>query len=262
MNGSSLSPQALAQMIWRAHQSREKFESVRQQAQSGDLDMAYRIQDEYVALLRGSEGEPRGYKIGLTTPRMQQMCGIDEPVAGRLLSNRVLKSGCSLNADSFVRLGIECELCVVMAKDLPGRSEGYSLEEISAVVGGVCAAFEIIDDRHSDYSVLDAFSLIADNSWNAAVVLAEPGMPGNMAALQGTLRINGEVADVGSSADALSHPLAVVQWLSGHLFRRGASLAAGDLIMTGSIVPTRFAEPGEHYHFELEQLSPVSLTVR
>jgi 2-oxo-3-hexenedioate decarboxylase/2-keto-4-pentenoate hydratase len=193
---------------------------------------------------------------------MQQMCGIDQPVAGRLLSNRMLKSGCTVSAGSFVRLGVESELCIVLAKDLPGRSECYSLEEIGSAVGGVCAAFEIIDDRHSDYSVLDAFSLIADNSWNAGVVLAEPGMPGNMAALTGTLRINGEVVDVGSSADALSHPLAVVQWLCGHLFRRGASLAAGDLIMTGSIVPTRFAKPAEDYHFELEQLPPVSMRVR
>ncbi len=42
MNGSSLSPQALAQMIWQAHRNREKFQSVRPQAQSSDVEMRVR----------------------------------------------------------------------------------------------------------------------------------------------------------------------------------------------------------------------------
>ena len=38
-----------------------------------------------------------GYKIGLTTRRMQEMCGIDSPIAGVVLADRVYASGACLS---------------------------------------------------------------------------------------------------------------------------------------------------------------------
>ena len=83
----------------------------------------------------------------------------------------------------------------------------------------------------------------------------------DIGALDGVLRVDGRVADRGNSADALTHPFAIVQWLAEHLRSRQSHLRAGDLVMTGSVVATRFAKTAEHYHFELTGLPPAELWV-
>jgi 2-keto-4-pentenoate hydratase len=198
---------------------------------------------------------------------MQQMCGLDQPVAGRILEKRIHRGAARIALDGFARLGVESELCIILKEDLPIRAAPLSLDEVARAVGAVAAAFELIDDRGADYARLDACSLIADNSWNAGVVLGEPSPldarhPAiEVGALDGTLIIDGQPADFGNSRDALSHPFAVVQWLGNHLRSFGSALRAGDLVMTGSIVPTRFARAGEGYRFELAGLEAVELWV-
>jgi 2-keto-4-pentenoate hydratase len=254
-------PQEVATWLWQQHRARAPFQPVAGLLPDARPESAYAVQDELVRLMIPAEGSPRGYKIGLTTLRMQQMCGLNEPVAGRLLERRLRRGAARVELGDFVRLGVESELCVILKEDLPPRASPYTREEVGRAIGAAAAAFELIDDRGADYARLDALSLIADNSWNAGVVQGETSPPPELGALDGVLYVNGKPVDRGNSRDALSHPLAVVQWLSDHLRGYGAYLRAGDLVMTGSIVPTRFAKQGEHYHFELAGLAPADLWV-
>jgi 2-keto-4-pentenoate hydratase len=258
-------PQELAASLWRQHRERARFESIA--ALLPGVQAAYAVQDALVRLMIPSEGAPAGYKIGLTSVRMREMCGLDAPVAGVILGRRVHRGAARVAARDFVRLGVESELCLVMAQDLPPGPSRFTLEEVARAVGGAAAAFELVDDREADYGGLDACSLIADNSWNAGIVLGEiaplraDSASIEIGALEGTLRIDGQLADKGSSADALTHPFAVVQWLADHLSSQQRYLRAGDLVMTGSVVTTRFAKTGEHYRFELTGLPPADLWV-
>jgi 2-keto-4-pentenoate hydratase len=253
-------------LLWGQHRGRVRFESIASLLAGQRAAEAYAVQDELVQLMIPSEGAPRGYKIGLTSLRMRQMCGLDEPVAGRILERRIYRSPARLPLRNFVRLGVESELCLIMKNGLPVRASPYGIEEIGRAIGAAAAAFELVDDRGADYTALDACSLIADNSWNAGVVLGEScalgdGSDIDVGALEGVLLVDGQRVDSGNSRDGLSHPFAVVQWLSEHLRSGGSYLRAGDLVMTGSIVPTRFANSGEHYRFELAGLAPAELWV-
>ena len=60
----------------------------------------------------------------------------------------------------------------------------------------------------------------------------------------------------------LGHPFVPLAWLANHLARTGVSLRAGDIVMTGSLVPTRFPTQAETYSFELIGLGSVELSVR
>src|SRR5690606_7861106 len=108
---------------------------------------------------------PAGYKVGLTSKRMQEMCGIDTPVAGVVLDSRVHGSGVELDLKDFGRLGLEFEICIVMGRDLPPIGRPYGAAEIAGAVRSAAAAVELIDDRNCDYAALDVLSLVADNSW-------------------------------------------------------------------------------------------------
>lgn len=250
---------AAAQRLLDAHATRAPFASDAHLL-TQSLAFAYDVQDLFQAR-RAQEQPLAGYKIGLTTPRMQKMCGLDHPIAGQILSGGIVRSPARLQSSRYVRLGLECEVAVKLARTLDARGADLDLEQVAACVEGVCVAFEIIEDRAADYARLDMPSLIADNSWNAGAVLSEMRPLPDLANLTGRLWINGEATDSGSTADVLGHPLTSVHWLATHLAARGCVLDAGQWVLTGSIVPTRFPKPGDAYRFEVEGLPPVAASI-
>lgn len=225
-----------------------------------NLPLAYDVQDRVIAALAG-KAPHAGYKIGLTTPRMQAMCGVAEPIAGAVFSGRLHTSPAVIDAAPFIRLGVESEIAVQLGKPLP-TAAGLDAAAVHACLSQVCAAFELIDDSDADYTALDAVSLVADNAWNAGLVLGPPTPAENFPRLQdraGVLFKNGEVQDRGNSRDVMGDPLQVVVWLAMHLAARDIRLEPGQWISTGSIVPTRFVAAGERYRFEVEGLAPVEV---
>ena len=103
---------------------------------------------------------------------MQEMCGVNHPNSGVVFEKRLHKSGVELSLSRLGRLGIELECCARLGTSLVPRGKPYTLADVAAAVDAVCPAFEVIDDRNSDYP-LDLLSLVADNSWNEGNVLGE-----------------------------------------------------------------------------------------
>ena len=255
-----------ARWLLEQHRAGAPFEPFLAAGPAADMDHAYDVQDAFVAQLsQAGRGAPSGYKIGLTSGPMQRMCGIDHPVAGVVLSQRVYRSPAAVRRDNFVRLGVESELAVRFARPLlvrPGTA--VDADDVLASLDAAAAAFELVDDRGADYGTLDVRSLVADNSWNEGIVLGAPVAlrdPGDLGALDGSLEIDGCVVDRGSSGGAVGGPLAAVAWLAEHLAARGRRIEAGDWVMTGSVVATRFAQPGERYRFTLGGLPAVELEI-
>ena len=62
---------------------------------------------------------------------------------------------------------------------------------------------------------------------------------------RGAMTINGEPEGEGYGRDVLGHPLDALAWLANTLAGRGKELKAGMLVMTGSIVSTKFLNPGD-----------------
>jgi 2-keto-4-pentenoate hydratase len=224
-----------------------------------NLADAYRIQSAFAEQLRALQGEAAGYKIGLTSVRMQQMCSVNHPVAGVVFQKRVLASGVHIRLDSLVRLGIEFEICVRLGKTLPPRTAPYQLADVAAAVDAVAPAFEVIDDRNSAYP-LDLLSLVADNAWNEGIVLGEfKSTWPELAAVRGVVELDGVVIDQGHGRDVLGHPFEPLRWLANHLSSRGETLNAGAIISTGSLVTTRFPKSGEHYGFTVEGIGTTEI---
>lgn len=229
------------------------------------LDEAYAIQSEIVArALRSGDESIAGYKVGLTTEKMQKFCGVAEPIAGRILSSGVRASGATLRKSDFHRLGIESELALRVGKQVPSVRPGGDARELIGCVDAIAAAFEVIDDRAADYAHLEASSIAAENSWNKGIVLGEAVSPsafGDLCGLEGRLLINGEQVATGSSSDVMSGPLSVLAWVAQFARDAGQELRPGQWIMTGSIIPTKFAVEGDTYSFQLGTLPLVSATI-
>jgi 2-keto-4-pentenoate hydratase len=252
----------VAEMLMSAHATGAPFQPFAGAFGIASVADAYAAQRDYVRLqMQASRTGSAGYKIGLTSKRMQEMCGIDSPIAGVVLADRVHPSGVTLRASDYGRLGIEFEIAVRLKRDLVPAGVPL-LPEVAAAVDAVCPAIEIVDDRRADYRALDVLSLIADNSWNAGIVLGEFVRPWpDLATIEGFVTVDGVALDRGSGGDVLGHPFHPVAWLANHLAAEVSGLRAGDIVMTGSLVTTKFPERPASYRFDVQGLGSVDVTV-
>ena len=252
-----------ARRLFDEHLARERFTGLPADLRPRDIDEAHAIQDRLQRLNEAHGFGPlAGWKVALTTPVMQQLAGIDHPCAGGIHGAFVYRSPTSLRTDDYVRIGIEGEIAVRLAADLAGG--GHSRESVAAAVGTLAPSIEIVDDRACDYDALDGLALVADNSFNFGVVLGPetPYRPDlDPRALTGRLGINGEVVGEGTGDAVMGHPFEALAWLANALDLRGRNLRAGDIVMTGSIVATKWPGAGDEIVFDLDALGEARLSL-
>lgn len=253
-----------ARALFDQHHARLPFVPFTGAAALASIEDAYAVQEAFVGLLCADTGARiAGWKIGLTSLRMQALLGIDSPIAGAVLNSRLQAQGAVVARSGYGRLGLECEIAVRLGRDLPATHGPYDAATAGAAVEAVCAAIEIVDDRAADYTVTDIGSLVADNSWNAGLVLGEfrTAWP-DLAAVTGVVWRDDIDIDRGCGADVLGHPFVPLAWLANHLARRGQGLRAGDIVSTGSLAPTRFPTAPEGCRFVLDGIGEVAIEIR
>ncbi|GLH79649.1 hydratase [Bradyrhizobium sp. SSBR45G] len=255
---------AAAQLIVGARRERAPLAALPVHLQPKDEAAGYEIQHEVHWLLAEHAGDFAGYKIGCTSKVMQDYIGIPHPCAGGVFAGGVHASGVTLRAADFVRVGVECEIAVRLAKDLLPLDAPFTIAHVGDAIGECHAAIEIVDDRYVQWETMGAPTLVADDFFAAGCVLG-PAIPraaaGDLAAVQGRAFVNGALAGQGSGADVLGHPLHALAWLANHLAARGDGLEAGQLVLTGSLVKTVWLKPGDRVRMELDGLGVVEAGV-
>jgi 2-keto-4-pentenoate hydratase len=252
-------PDVIAAKLVRDHAAQRPFEVIPRELGLNTLADAYAVQKAYVGRMQAADGAPAGYKIGLTSRRMQALTGVDHPISGVVLAKRIWASGVHIPVASYGRVGIEFEIGVRLGRDLAPHGRPFTPADVEAAVEGVCTACEIVDDRHSPYP-LDLLSMVADNGWNEGMVTGEwrATWP-DLAGVHGAVEMDGEPMEQGEGygRDVLGHPFNSVLWLANRLQDEGQMLRAGEIVSTGSLVTTRFPAAGSRYRFSVDGLGAV-----
>ena len=254
-----------ARFLHEAHRARAPYQPIPEAFAPRDIGEAYDIQEAFQGLLAPERGAIAGYKVALTTAVMQQMVGFGHPAFGAVFASGVHQSPVTINHSDYVHVGAECEIAVLLSQDLPADAAPYDRAGVAVAVAALMPAFELVDDRGADYSDLFFLGVAADNAWNAGVVLGEPVTDWqriDLVAASGAMTINGQPAGEGKGGDVLGHPLEALVWLANNLAERGKSLQKDMIVMTGSIVTTKFLNVGDEVHFGIDSLGEVRLTVR
>jgi len=231
------------------------------------LDDAYAIQAATRKLLQArGAGTPCGWKIGCTTPVMQQYLNIPHPCAGTLYSASVHANSVALDIADFFQLGLECELAVRLGDDVPAQPGGHDRRSVAAYVESIMASVEIIDHRFRDLTRVATATLAADDFFSCGCVTgAEVPLVStpDPALLTGGFSIDGEPAlETGAGATILGHPLTALAWLADHLLARGSGLSRGEIVTLGSVVKTIYPEAGMRVTAVFEGLDAVTVDVR
>ncbi len=90
----------LARRLFDEHAARAPYRPLTDALDPTDLDGGYDVQEALHALWREhGHGTIVGYKIALTSKAMQEMCGIDQPLAAAIFSSVVHRSPATLYAE-------------------------------------------------------------------------------------------------------------------------------------------------------------------
>jgi 2-oxo-3-hexenedioate decarboxylase/2-keto-4-pentenoate hydratase len=222
-----------------------------------DLDEAYAAQEMLQERWTRQRGPVVGYKIAVTTPVMQNLMGIGHPCAGAIFNRYFYESPVTIRRSDYVNVAVECEIAMRLGDDLPGRGRPHDQESVAAAVDSCHAAIEIIEDQNADYKKVSARGLVANNAWNGGAVIG-PAVRDwrklDLAALGGTMTIEDVEQGRGKGADVLGHPLNALAWLANTLVERGRPLRRGTVVLTGSIVSTKWPKAGETVRSSIEAL--------
>jgi 2-oxo-3-hexenedioate decarboxylase/2-keto-4-pentenoate hydratase len=247
-----------AALILDARLARRPLDRLPVDVRPEDEASAYAVQSALnVELAATGWGPVAGHKIGCTTPVMQAYLGIPNPCAGEVFATTVARGSGRFAASDFTRVGVECEIAVELGRDLVGHG-GFSRDVVADAVAAVMASIEIVDDRYVDYPTLGTPTLIADDFFNAGIVLGAPRRDWralDLTTVGGRMLINGSEVGSGVGGDILGHPLDALSWLAGSMADRGRALRAGEFVTLGSIVATKWVAAGDEVRIEVDGLS-------
>lgn len=181
-----------------------------------------------------------GFKIGATGKRMQEYLGLDGPLAGFMHAANVFRGDGTVRFADCIRPGVECEVAVRLAHDLPPGS--YTEIDVAAAVGEFVAGIEIVENRYADLKILGTPTLLADQVYHVAAVLGEQGGVDwhglDIGALRGRILIDGVERDAGVTSDLMGHPFTCLAFLaSSSVAAAFGGLRAGQCVMLGSVTP-------------------------
>jgi 2-keto-4-pentenoate hydratase len=251
---------AAARIIATSRRNRVGLKALPPDLAPKDEAEGYKVQRAVHDLLLPQTGALTGYKIGCTSKVMQQYLDIPHPCSGGVFARGVHESGVRLRAADFVRVGVECEIAVRLARPLAAGQGPFTADNVSGAIEAYLPAIEIVDDRYERWETLGAPTLVADDFFAAACVLgaavARAAVP-DLLAVTGRALINGAEAGRGTGADVLGHPHHALAWLVNHLSHEGRGLHAGQIVLTGSLVKTVWLKAGDHVVMELEGLGKV-----
>jgi 2-keto-4-pentenoate hydratase len=194
---------------------------------------AYELQSA-VAELRHRRGERTiGYKVGCTSPKIRAQLGIDHCVTGRLYDSEQHRSGAVLSRNRYANLAIEGELAVELSRE-PTEHDFCGLE-VPACVARVVPVIELHNHvlRGEQPS---AGELIAHNALHAGFV-AGCGVSPNEVSGEPSLAIfaDDRLLDACNGPSLIRTIRSSLKWLMEMVRDRGDQLAAGQIILTGSI---------------------------
>ena len=181
---------------------------------------------------------------------MQDALKIDTPDSGVLLDDMMFETGATVPAGRFIQPRIEAEIAFLMAAPLAGAE--CTRADVIAATAHVAPALEILDTRilRADPATGQArivTDTISDNAANAGLVLGAERHPVTARDLRWTGAIvsrNGTVEETGLGAGVLNDPVTSVLWLARRLAAYGQSIAAGDIVLSGSFTRPIEAPPG------------------
>jgi 2-oxopent-4-enoate/cis-2-oxohex-4-enoate hydratase len=215
------------------------------------IDDAYAISLDFLSR-RCRDGERVvGKKIGVTSKAVQDMLGVHQPDFGFLTDWMQVTGDVNMDAKALIAPRAEAEIAFILKDSLIGP--GVTAADVVAATQAIAPCFEIVDSRIEDWKI-GIVDTVADNASCGVFLLGdaradpkEHDLPG----LHVTVTKNGAPLSEGYGHAVQGDPAQSVAWLANTLGAYGVTLDAGDIILSGSLVPLAPAVKGDVFEMTL-----------
>ena len=201
-----------------------------------------------------------GKKIGVTSKAVQDMLNVYQPDFGYLTDRMVCDNGGEILISSqMIQVKAEGEIAFILKHDLDGP--GVTNADVLRATECVMPCFEIVDSRITDWQI-KIQDTIADNASCGKFVLGDRAVSPDKVDLVTCGMVhekNGEIIATGAGAAALGSPVNCVAWLANTLGEFGIKLQAGEVILSGSLVPLHTIVPGDSMHLSVGGIGTASV---
>ena len=238
----------------------ELFAALRQQrtvppliarASALTIDDAYAISLDFLSRRRAEGERVVGKKIGVTSKAVQDMLGVHQPDFGFLTDWMHVDGDISVEQKKLIQPRAEAEIAFILRDGLKGP--GVTPADVIAATQAIAPCFEIVDSRIDDWKI-GIVDTVADNAscgvFNLGEARADP-RDHDLPNLTVTVTKNGAPLSEGLGSAVQGDPAQAVAWLANTLGEYGVTLDAGDIILSGSLVPLEPAVAGDVFEMEL-----------
>jgi len=194
---------------------------------------------------------PIGWKLGLGTAAAMEQHGTSAPLVGFLTDRGVREPGTEIEIGPWDKPTAEPEIAVHVARDVPADADR---DAVAAAVGGLGVAIELVDLGGGEVE-----DILAGDIFHRHVVLGPAAAGVALGDLRGEIRLGGEAQSVDEPLALVGDPVAALAHLASHLAAFGETVRAGDVLITGSIVPALPLRPGDRLEYRLEPLGELAL---
>lgn len=243
----------LAEELYQALVRQRVVAPLRERHPDLTVDDAYAISLGILARRENAGERVIGKKIGVTSRAVQDMLGVHQPDFGFLTDRMQVPNGGIVRIQgNMIQPRAEAEIALILRHGLKGP--GVTPQQVLEATESIAPCFEVVDSRIANWNIR-LIDTVADNASCGVFVLGEARAdprPLDLATLQVKVWKNGEPLSEGLGSAVQGSPLASVAWLANTLGRYGVELKAGDILLSGSLVPLEPARPGDKFGLELQ----------
>lgn len=215
------------------------------------VDDAYAISLDFLSR-RIADGEKVvGKKIGVTSKAVQDMLGVHQPDFGFLTDWMFVDGDIDVDAKALIAPRAEAEIAFILKHSLNGP--GVTAADVVAATESIAPCFEIVDSRITDWKI-GIVDTVSDNASCGVYVIGDERLDPrglDLPALHVAVTKNGEPLSEGYGHAVQGNPAQAVAWLANTLGAYGVTLDAGDVILSGSLVPLAPAAKGDTFEMIL-----------
>jgi len=256
----ALTLQAYGDELYAALRERKTVRPISEREPTVSIEDAYHISRRLLER-RLSDGEKLiGKKIGVTSKAVQRMLDVHQPDFGYLTDRMRFLDGSEMPISSeLIQPRAEGEIAFVLKRDLKGP--GVGIQDVLEATECVMPCFEIVDSRISDWKIRIQ-DTIADNASSGLFLLGTQAVDPrsiDLVTCGMVVEKNGEIISTAAGAAALGSPLNCVAWLANTLGTFGVSLLAGEIVLSGSLVPIEPVVPGDQMRLTIGGIGTASV---
>ncbi|GGC06875.1 2-keto-4-pentenoate hydratase [Novosphingobium endophyticum] len=215
------------------------------------IDDAYAISLDFLARRKADGERVIGKKIGVTSKAVQDMLGVHQPDFGFLTDWMFVEGDIDVDDKALIAPRAEAEIAFILKDSLNGP--GVTAADVVAATQSIAPCFEIVDSRITDWKI-GIVDTVADNASCGVFVLGDARIDPaglDLPSLHVAVTKNGERLSEGLGSAVQGNPAQAVAWLANTLGSYGVTLNAGDVILSGSLVPLAPAAKGDVFELVL-----------